>query len=127
RDAALDVRRERALACGARRRIGSRSLHPGIADAFEFRSSTPLPHPDRPPPGIERVEDVSLAELDPQRTPAPAARVRALDAPVDPAEGDLERNTLGRPVADLLERRTDDPDQMTAVFLAQVGFDPPAV
>ena len=78
-------------------------------------------------PVIEDSEHVRLTEFDPQRTTTPPAGVRAIDAPIDPAERDLQGHALLGPSTYQLERRTDDSHEVPAVLLTEIGFDLTAV
>src|SRR5262245_765645 len=71
---------------------------------------------DRSTPVIERIEDISLAELDPHWTPPWALPVVALEIAIDAGLSDTQGNPLPRPAHHLLERRTDDANQMTVVL-----------
>src|SRR5205085_11680804 len=81
----------------------------------------------RPPPVVEPVEDVRLAELDAHRAAARPLRVVTLAVAIDAAVDDGERDSLRRPTRHLDEHRTGNPDQVTFVLPSQVGFDFPAV
>ncbi len=105
-------------------------------DAFEVRGEGRLPglrcfgvsrrqhDANCASPLVVDLEDVMLAELDPNRPRArQALRLTPLDDPIDAALRDGQRNSLLRPATHLLEGRPDDPDQMTAILLTEVRFE----
>jgi hypothetical protein len=82
---------------------------------------------NRAAPLIERIEHVGFTELDAHRTPARPFPVVALEVAIDASLRDAKRDTLPRPADHLLERRTNDADEVAIVLAAQVGFDFAAV
>src|SRR5262245_13168090 len=78
-------------------------------------------------PVVEDVEDVGLAELDADRPASRPFCVVAIEVPIDTALGNSQRNTSDGPAADLLERRSDDANEMAVIFAAQVRLDLPAI
>ena len=78
-------------------------------------------------PVVEEIENVRLAELDPNRTTARPFGVVAFAVLIDPPKRDLQRHAPRRPSADLLERRSDNANQVPLVLLAKVSFDFAAV
>ena len=103
-------------------RASAAKLLPGIPVRAGCRPDT-----DGTAPFVECIQDVRFAELDPDGTSARSFRVVALDVSIDASEDCLERNALRCPLAHLLESGPDDPNQVSVVFPAQIGFDLPAV
>ena len=78
---------------------------------------------DRPTPRLEHVENICFAEIDAHGTSARPSRVVPLEIAIDAAANDFERNSARRPAAYALERRSDDPDEVTIILAAEVGLD----
>src|SRR4030095_6511881 len=107
-------------ACGDFRRLGT-------ARRGRRRKSLLADNADGPPPFVERIENVGLAELDPDWPAARPVRVVPLEVPVDTLICDLDGHSPAGPSQHLLERWTDDPNQVAIVLPAQIRFDRPAV
>ena len=75
---------------------------------------------DRAAPILEEVEDVSLAELDPDWTPSGGACLQTLAVSVDAAIRNRQRHAALGPAAHLFERRPDDPHEVAAVLPTEV-------
>ena len=85
-------------------------------------------HADRSPPRVERVEDVGFTELDANGPPRLQARPCApLQRAVNSLQHDFDRNAAIFPASHLVERGSDDANQVPVVLPAQVGLDLPAV
>lgn len=82
---------------------------------------------ERPPPCIEGIQHVGLAEFDANRTSSRFLAVVALEVAVDADLGDIERNSLPRPSDHPIEGGTRDANQVPVVLPAQVGFEVSAV
>jgi hypothetical protein len=80
-----------------------------------------------PPPGVERIEHVTLTETDVHGTATGALAVVALEDPIDPFERDAQRDALLRPARHELECRTYNPDEMTIVLATEVCLNLAAV
>src|SRR5438445_192501 len=91
-------------------RVAEKPIEGGLDCAQE------LGHPDGPPPVVEGIEDVRLAELDAHRASPRAFRVITLAVPIDAAEGDGQRHALRRPPRHPLEHRSGDPDQVALIL-----------
>jgi hypothetical protein len=82
---------------------------------------------NRPPPVVERIEDIRFAELDPHWPPARAARFEPRATSIDTLERHLEGHAGGSPAGYQLERGTHDSNQVTVIPLAQVSLHLPGV
>lgn len=109
-------------------RTGTEDREPGkrpLEMSRERRAPRPgrsLRDADGATPVVERVEDVVLTKLDPNGPPAWPLPVVTLEIPIDTRERHFQRNPFARPTGHLLERRTDDSDQMTVVLPTEVGL-----
>src|SRR5206468_12829949 len=94
----------------ARRRLGG------------SRRRSRRPDADRAAPAVEEIENVGLTELDPNGTAPRPLCVVPLAILIDPAERDLQRHAKGCPSAHLLERWSNDANQVPFVLAAEVRF-----
>ena len=114
--------------CSGKRRPATAGSKAGSPVADDRRSERPTLMPGGAAPLVEHIEHVRFAEVDLHRPPPRPLAVVALEVAIDAAQAPpsaarrcaAQRDTM-------LERRTDDPDQMSVVLAAQVGFDLAAV
>ena len=76
----------------------------------------------RPPPLIEHVEHVGIAEIDLHRPPARPLAIVPLEVPVDAFVGDFDGHAPRGPTTDEVKRGTDDPNHVAIVLLTEVGL-----
>src|SRR5688572_5084067 len=81
----------------------------------------------RAAPLVEDVHHIRFAELNPDWPSSRTFRVIPVEVPVDAAHGDIQWHAFDRPAAHLLERGSDDANQVTVVLATEVGLDVPAV
>src|SRR5688572_2847018 len=81
----------------------------------------------RAAPLVEHVHDIGLAELDPDRPSPRAFRVIPLEVAIDTTPRHVQRHAFRRPPAHLLERWSDDANEVTVVPATEIRLDLPAI
>ena len=117
-----------AIEMGRQRLMPPRPVFGGVGPAAADRSDAGLVgDPDRAPPFVEGIQNVRLAEFDPHRTATWSFGVVAFEVSIDSVTRNLQRHSPAGPPEDLLERGTDDANQMAIVLTTEVGLDCAAV